>query len=78
MTQKQVGLNKNGPYRSIRSGSIRRCHLVSVGVTLLEEVCLIHFLLPDDPDVEFSPPSLTTCLPAHYCVFHHDDNELYL
>ena len=33
------GLNKNGPYRPVGSGTIRRCGLVGIGVALLEEVC---------------------------------------
>ena len=31
-------LNENGPHRLIDSGIIRRCGLLGVGVTLLEEV----------------------------------------
>lgn len=33
------GLSENGPQRSIENGTIRRCDLVGVGVSLLEEVC---------------------------------------
>lgn len=47
------GLKENGPQRLIGTGTIR-CGLVGVSVVLLEEVCLHLFLLPTDPDVEFS------------------------
>ena len=56
------------------SGTIRRCDLVEFGVALLEEMCLcgtgfdifyaravpssVHFLLPEDQDIELSAPSL--------------------
>lgn len=32
------GWNENGPHRLLRSGIIRGCGLVGVGVSLLEEV----------------------------------------
>jgi hypothetical protein len=57
------GLDENGPHRLTGSGS-RRYGLVRLGVTLLEEVYHlgvnlvrfsgILFLVPEDPDVEFS------------------------
>ena len=33
------GFNKNGPQRSIRNGTIRKCGLVGGGVDVLEDVC---------------------------------------
>lgn len=46
-------LKENGPHRLIGTGTIR-CGLVGVSAVLLEKVCLHLFLLPTDPDVEFS------------------------
>ena len=33
------GSNQNDPHRLIGNGTIRRCGLVGVGVTLLKELC---------------------------------------
>jgi len=58
------GLNKNGPHRPIRSSTIRRCSLVRGSVLLgvasrfqmlkPDPVFISLFLLPTNPDVEFS------------------------
>jgi hypothetical protein len=65
-------LNKNGPYRPIGSGTIRRCHLVGVGVVVLEEACLNLFLVLLDPDTGLSAPRL----PANHHASYHDDKGL--
>jgi hypothetical protein len=41
LTEREIlydALNENDPYRPIESGIIRRCGLLGVGTTLLEEV----------------------------------------
>ena len=78
--------NKNALQRLIRSGTIKICGLVGVGVALLEVglrsqkfkaglVTHSLFLLPSDPDVELSALSLTPGLPAYCHVSHHDNNR---
>jgi hypothetical protein len=66
-------------YACPRSGSIRRCDLVGVGVAFLEEVChcwreqrelppsclgMPVFWLPSEQNVELSALSPTLCLPG--------------
>jgi hypothetical protein len=54
------GLNKNGSFILMKSDTIREYGLTGVGVALLEEVCLSHFLLPVDSVAELSTPSAST------------------
>ena len=67
------GLNGSGPYRLIRSSTIRKCGLVRLCLVLVEEVCHSLILLPLDQDT-FPVP----CLPACCHTFCHADSRLNL
>lgn len=77
------GLNRHGLHRLtclnalfIGSDTIRGCGLVEAGKTLLEEVCLILFLLPTDLNVELSATSPALCLTVYNHTSCHDNNVL--
>ena len=80
------GLNKNGPYRPLKNGTIRWCGLVGINVTLLEEVC--HwgqaFEVSHVQDRHSSSLSLPLAvdpdaeLSATFLLLCHDDNGLNL
>jgi hypothetical protein len=90
------GLNKNGPHRLrylnawiIRSGTIRRCGIVGVGVALLEEVQVtvgmgfeVSYaqIWPMWHSLLLQPMNQDTELsaPSTYHAPYHDNNELNL
>jgi hypothetical protein len=76
-------LNENGPNRSIKRDTIRRCGLVGENVSLRigfevsdaqAMLNVISFIsLSADQDVKLSAPSPAPCLPICYHVSSHDN-----